>query len=133
MRGASIFSRRRIILCLLLTLLLTAAVPASAEGALDLTGQAFETFDALCAAIDASDSAEIDLTGVALTVDERRALLARYPARHLRWTVDVWGTTVSTEDTDVTFEQAQVGKIDELCDALDCLPNLKNVYMWMRG
>ncbi len=131
MRGALGNPRHGRMLCLLLALLLAMAGSAAAEGALDLSGRAFESFDALCAAIDAAeDHAEVDLTGVALTVEERKALLARYPARHLRWTVDVWGKTISSEDTDVSFEKKQVGKISDLCDALDCLPNIKNVNMW---
>ena len=68
-------------LCLLL-LLLCLLLPAGsmAEGVLDLSGQSFESVEAIAQAIDAAEpAASVDLGSMELTWAQRKELMAQYP------------------------------------------------------
>ncbi|MGN0777609.1 MAG: leucine-rich repeat domain-containing protein [Aristaeellaceae bacterium] len=122
--------RRWIMAVLLLGGLLLMTHTALAE-TLDLRGRSFENLDALTAVLDAAQAPEVvDLTDVPLTTAERKTLLARYPQTHFRWTMTLWGVTVSSEDEEVNFEGKEWMNIDELCALLDTMPNLQTVNMW---
>lgn len=123
-------------LCLLL-LLLCLLLPAGsmAEGVLDLSGQSFESVEAIAQAIDAAEpAASVDLGSMELTWAQRKELMAQYPQVHFIWTVNIFGVSVSSEDKDIDLDGVKkLGKISELCEALDCLPKAENVYMWKHG
>ncbi len=125
--------QKRFFLFLLSLFLLLGASSALCE-TLDLTDGSCAGVKAISAAIDAgTDVTEVDLTGVPLSFAERKQLLAAYPHVHFRWTVEVCGVTISSEDTEVDFEGVDGKKfknLTELCNGLDCLPNLEKVYMW---
>ena len=44
--------------------------------------------------------------------------------------MELWGVTVSSEDTSVSFEGKESVSIAALCGLLDCMPGLKKVEMW---
>ena len=120
---------------ILLSILLLIPAPwqpaAADQRILDLRGQKFDSLQQLTQRIDEADGiTAVDLNGVTLTADEMKSLLAAYPALHFKWTVRVFGLDISSEDTEADFDGKKIGKISELRDALDCLPALKNIYMW---
>lgn len=124
---------RKVTLASILTmLLLLLTLTAMAEpAALDLSGHSFEDLAELTELLDQQEkTGTIVLDGGALSVAERRELLARYPEMHFVWTMDLWGVTVSSEDTSVTFEGKEAVSLYDLCDLLACMPGLKKVDMW---
>ena len=124
---------RKVTLASVLTmLLLLLTLTAMAEpAALDLSGHSFEDLAELTELLDQQEkTGTIVLGGGTLSVAERRALLARYPEMHFVWTMDLWGVTVSSEDTSVTFEGKEAVSLYDLCDLLACMPGLKKVDMW---
>lgn len=124
---------RKVTLASVLTmLLLLLTLTAMAEpAALDLSGHSFEDLAELTELLDQQEKmGTIVLDGGALSVAERRELLARYPEMHFVWTMDLWGVTVSSEDTSVTFEGKEAVSLYDLCDLLACMPGLKKVDMW---
>lgn len=124
---------RKVTLAAVMTMLvLLLTLTASAEGdTLDLSGRNFADLAELTAMVDQQEGVNaVDLTDVPLTVDQRRELLARYPGTHFIWTMDLWGVTVSSEDTSVSFEGKEAVSIADLCALLDCMPRLTKVEMW---
>lgn len=100
------------------------------ESVLDLTGRSFANIEDLRAAVDASDAVTVDLTDVPLSLEDRKALIAAYPDRHFRWTLDVFGRKVSSEDTVLDFGSSKVKDFDKLADYLACLPRMEQVLMY---
>ena len=123
----------RIVACLLaaLWLLLLPDLTFADESRLDLSNRSFGALGELTAILSAAGSVDtVDLTGVTLDADERRALLAAYPTVRFIWKMTVWGVQVTSEDEAITFDSKKAGDIAALCDTLDCMPNVKKVYMW---
>ena len=113
----------------LLVCLLLVCAPAVAEE-LDLAGHTGGAGEIAQTITDAQDVSAVNLEGVSLTWQERKSLMEQFPDVHFIWTVQVFGVSISSEDTEADFAGARLGKTSELCLALDCLPELEKVYMW---
>jgi len=57
------------------------------------------------------------------------ALPQQYPDVSFRWEMDVLGTRVTTDDTDLDFSGIQTEELEHLETALSCFPNLETVYL----
>ena len=119
-------------ICMLLTLgLLLGSFALAEEKVLDLRGKKFSGVEDVCKAIDGTGEVDVvDLTNVGLSLNARKQLVKKYPDIHFRWTLDVFGVKVSSEDTILNLAGKHVGNRDKLCDYLDCLPNLEQVLMY---
>ena len=119
-------------ICLLMALwLLLGGLALAEENVLDLRGKSFSGLEAVCKAIDeAGEIDTVDLTNVILSLEIRSQLVKKYPDIHFRWTLDVFGVKVTTEDTVLNLANKYVGDRDKLCQYLDCLPNLEQVLMY---
>lgn len=117
----------------LLALLLLLGCALAEEAVLDLQGKSFSGVEEVRQAIDAAGTvAEVDLTGVNLSLETRKQLVKEYPDIHFRWTLDVFGITVSSEDTVLDLANKKVD-CTKLCDYLDCLPKLEQVLMYRQS
>lgn len=122
---------KKIICVLLMLWLLLGCAALAEENVLDLRGREFSGLEAVCRVIDEAGEVDVvDLTNVHLDLNTRKQLLARYPDIHFRWTLNVFGVQISTEDTVLDLTGKQVGDRNKLCDYLDCLPNLEQVLMF---
>ena len=121
---------RKALPLLLLALLLCAA--ALGEGtALDLTDGSRTSLQAIEEAMaEAGAVTEVDLRGAELSYETRKALVTGHPDVHFRWVMTALGVQVTSEDTDLTITEKRPKKLDSLYQVLDCMPRLKNVYMW---
>ena len=119
-------------ICVLMVLgLLLGSAALAEESVLDLRGRTFSGLEDVCRAIDGAGEVDVvDLTNVNLSVSIRKQLVAKYPDIHFRWTLNVFGKQVSSEDTILNLNGVHVGNRDKLCDYLDCLPNLEQVLMY---
>lgn len=98
---------------------------------LDLSNRYLKNADDIASLIlSAGEIATVDLSGVEIDSGDRKALIEKFPDIHFIWSMRVWDADVSSEDTEITFEGKRAGNLTELCDTLDCLPNIKSVYMW---
>ena len=113
----------------LVACLMLACAPALAEE-LDLSGTGGGAEEAAQAISAAGDVDTVNLQDVPLTWQERKSLMEQFPNVHFRWTVQVFGVNISSDDTQADFSGARVGKTSDLCLALDVLPRLEKVYMW---
>lgn len=120
---------KAICLCLLALLLGPYAMAEDASPFFSATQ--WTDLNSLMASLDSQEPiAQVDLTDVPLTAEDRRLLLSRYPEVDFRWTVPLCGLEVSSQATEVDLCGRWSGDVEELRDALDGLPAVKNVWMW---
>lgn len=119
-------------LCLALGLMLTAGAALGESATLDLSAQTFTGVEELVQAVGTAE--EVALGSMEMTWAQRKSLIQQCPQVHFTWTAQIYGVPVSSEDTAIDLDGVKkLGKITELCDALDCMPQVENVYMWSHG
>lgn len=119
-------------ICLLLALwMLLGSFAMAEETVLDLRGKRFSSVEDVCKVIDAADAVDVvDLTNVILPVSMRKQLVQLYPDIHFRWTLDVYGVLVTSEDTTLNMARKHVSDHQKIIDCLDIMPNLERVLMY---
>lgn len=129
MKGAGLMRRMVCLICLLAALLGCAAAEDAAV--LDLRGQRFagaEEIEALLG--DAPGVTAVDLTGVALSLEDRAALVSGHPEVKFLWTLDVFGVPVDADTTRLDFGDVKIGDFELLAQYLRCFPGLERVLMY---
>lgn len=119
-------------ICMLLALwMLLGSFALAEETVLDLRGKSFSGLEDVCKAIDAAGEVDVvDLTNVILPVSIRKQLVKAYPDIHFRWTLDVYGVRVTSEDTTLNMAGKHVSDRQKIINCLDIMPNLERVLMY---
>lgn len=102
----------------------------STTTALNLSEAAIPDDDALIAALSLFPALEsVDLSGQSLSFNTMDALKEAFPETAFLWSFDLYGVSVSSDQTEVDISGKEVTDLDDLMQKLSYLPSLTKIDM----